>query len=436
MVEVMKVKMIVILLIIILICSGGLLLYQSSSKGQIYEKVSAIEYKNSLYLFVTTSDWTSSGRTDGKIGVKNYDGHNWNDYTLLSEDVDIYTHPQVIVYNDLLIASWTSDSTGNVIRTYNGNNWTDPIYMDLNRNVDLNDVYKAKLTVFNNTLYYLWTEQDQNNIFYKTFNGNDWSDKITTPWEGLFSFGTNQYDKYLKTPPDIQIIEDKLYIVCFVGTYDPYDIISVRTYDGINWSEPIVKNITDEKFNRLTYEFCAFQGQLYFSWVTSNDYIFVTSFDGTQWTQDRNITESSTAFMNPDNGNPNLITYGTNLFVVWSVSNGDYMEDSGLPDPSYLFVKFYDGNKWSPVSNVSEGTSPNIITYEGKLYLFTRNGNTTTYDGHDWHPIQSHNQEYLRKFIMCLYNNNLVMIYEVGDTWSMTTYDGHNWVTSEIPLKV
>ncbi|GAA0136212.1 hypothetical protein YSY43_30530 [Paenibacillus sp. YSY-4.3] len=325
-------------------------------------------------LYITWYELTNQGNL---IRVKKYDGARWTFVNgggsngLNMNSPSVAYAPHLIVYNNDLYIVWAEGDNGPYqirVKKYNGSTWE---WVDggssagLNANPTLSASGSAS-AVYDGNLYISWSERNgaASQVRVKKFDGTTWSFV-----DGPDGLGNDSFDNLNGS---LTVFNNALYAVFTEnnGTGTGAQL-RVKKYDGINWTSAdgggnVGLNVNMSKNARHPYS-TVYNNALYVTWseVSGNNWggeLRVTKYDGTNW------EEASPGVLNinpsqPSAMNPNLSAYDGKLYAAWIESNG-YQNQ--------VRVKQYDGNAWTSAHDeISIGLNGNLIySYDPDLKQF------------------------------------------------------------------
>jgi len=261
-----------------------------------------------LWLF-----WRSDRTNNFEIFYRVFDG-SWSNETQLTFDPGIDDHPCAMEDNEGNIwVVWEhsqNHETQDVFYTiFNGTAWCDPVQIT---NHTAGDGYPSIAQASNGTIWVFWTssrtfpggEWDDGyyEVFYKTFNGSNWS----APIQLTDDQNKADMDPSVMATADGKIWlvwakKNKLYYKVYYGTAWSYDSLLVW-HASHNWHPSIMQ---------------AYDGDIWVAWDSDRDIntnIYYKIFNGTYWTTDQKLT---TEVMDDDYPSVAQDKYGT-TWIIWS----------------------------------------------------------------------------------------------------------------------
>jgi hypothetical protein len=258
-------------------------------------------YQGQLFLI-----WQSNRDGNDQLYLKTYEGNTWSNTTRLTNDQAADGGPRLVVYNGLLYLFFhsTMDDPARDIyyMTFDGSSWSNPVRAVQNEGID--DFCGA--AVYNGTLYLAWTSNRSGNfdIYYKTYDGSNWSGEVqltTDPASDLH--------------PALEAFEGKLFMEWHSDGYNASNWeIFYKTFDGTNWSDPI-QLTTNPSINEGPGSLEVVGDSLYLSFSSSRDgnkQIYYDIFQYGQWCGEKRLT-----FSNATEWHSSLTFYGGKLYAFF-----------------------------------------------------------------------------------------------------------------------
>jgi hypothetical protein len=285
------------------------------------------------------------------------------------------------------------------------------------QNFSIGNSAQPSIAVENDNIYVVWNENNNTNgagtdldIFYRYFNGNQWSDVqvISEPIPG------NNFNTAHSLAPAIAVENGSIYIVWFdsnntngAGTSD-WDIFYRCNLTGSSWediqviSEPIIGNNKNNGSSRRP-AIAVENGNIYVVWTDDNetngasnidrDIFYRCNLTGTSWEDVQVISEPifGQNINIAHSGGPNIAVENGNIYVVW-----DDMNNTNGAGSTYdvFYTCNLTGSSWEPVQVISEpvfGQDFNIqLSYNGgiavengKVFIVWMDANDTNGAGND-----------------------------------------------------
>ncbi|NMO18150.1 exo-alpha-sialidase [Pyxidicoccus fallax] len=269
-------------------------------------------------------------------------------------------------------------------------------------------------------------------VWCATFDGTTWSKDQLIPNDSN-AFGTSG-------PPSIVAYREKLY--CLRQGRNDSGWVWCASYDGTNWSQDaLIPNSSNAYGTSGPSALAVFRGKLYCVREGRDDsgWVWCATFNGTTWSNDQLISTSGGTL--GTSGAPALVVYQNKLYCI----------RAGRSDSGWVWcTSTTDGVTWTkdtPIPNSSDayGTTgtPGLATYRGLLYCARqgRDGSgwvwCATFDGTTWSKdqlIPNSGDAYgvSGSPALVVYNDRLYCIRESrsdkGWLW-MGTFDGTTWST-------
>ena len=277
--------------------------------------------------------WESDGTGYNNIFYEVYDGV-WKNETLtqLTFGNNDETAPSITQSTDGKIwVVWSSNRTGNYNLFYKtssnaGRTWSAEIQLT---SYGSDDKAPAVMQASDGKIWFVWSRKmnaTNDDIFYKTFDGSNWSSEIRL----TTYIGFGDYPGFDRQPAIMQANDGKIWIFWtrFMSSGD-WDIL-VKTFNGTSWTNE--RNLTGDPGNHDT-DPTAFQAQdntMYLFWSSrdlspnaQDDIYYKTSSDnGTTWSASFQFTKN-----NYDDLWPSAIqSQDRMVWVVWASSINDNLD--------------------------------------------------------------------------------------------------------------
>ncbi len=198
---------------------------------------------------------------------------------------------------------------------------------------DFWDTNPCVMQTRNGTIWVVWSSDHfaSYDLFCKTYNGSSWSTETRRlTWHSGFE----------DDPSIIETQDGKIWLVYQSDRNGNYDIFCMISSDGgLSWSSSfqLTYDLRHDSAPSITQNL---DGKIWVVWqrkytASNNDLVYRT-YDGSSWSAEARLTESSTWDMSPSI----TWTYNGTVWVFWSLYN--------LTGSQYdLFYKTYNGSSWS-----------------------------------------------------------------------------------------
>jgi hypothetical protein len=306
-----------------------------------------IAYGGKIYVAWSAAQ-NESQFSNSNIFIRAWNGTGWEAALRLTPNDlrRMNDWPQMEVYDGRLFVFWrttderlaeTSPDGGDmdmVYRTYDGSAWANTL--ELTPDWDTEIDWSLSLIKFDGKLFAFW-DMDTDltfrgftvDIFYRAFDGTDWSD----PYNII-----PQPDIELDEIPKLAVYrnpvtgQDELWACWIRGDPGSHDLdIMVRRYDGKSWGPMTELTRQGEKKDNMGAELLEYDGRLYAVWVTGtntteeengtiriyNTYgdVIIRAYDGYGWSDFMELTPGE----ENDNANsPALAVYNGKLYCGWA----------------------------------------------------------------------------------------------------------------------
>jgi len=348
--------------------------------GYLDQGIATADYNGRMYVAWETSERNKGGTM---IYVRSLKDKVWNDIEAVGgvEDGIVDTEATLAVYDGDLYLAWQhagSDDTDIFCQVLSEGKWSSCGRISPAGNLGIDSA--PSLAVLNGYLWCAWVTRSittgkdpDGDIVLRSFNGQDWTDKISivnpTP--------SNGYDDQ----PKLIAYNSKL-VITWV-TRDPkitngtdMDIV-LRDFDGETWGQYHEVTTLDGVNDDDSYPSMAtYLGKLYIAWQAAgsgptNMDIHVATWDGSSITARTNLNAPGNQGADE---HPYAKSFDGKLYVAWNSNDPNYTSGAG----DDIALAYYNGDSWSSPEevtpydvqgeNAAQDRFPVLEAYNGGLY--------------------------------------------------------------------
>lgn len=318
-------------------------------------------YNKKLYLF-----WQEYNKSNtDQIRCKYYDGTKWSDDdgSLNYDTSKPGYNPNSIISNDNIYLFWNENNSNNRhqirYKYYDGAKWHGN---NSSLNYDSNESSShPNSIIYNNILYLFWVEASTNNKYqvrYKYYDGEKWCND---------NGSLNYYLSENAHSPNSIILNNNLYVF-WQEINEGVSQIRYKYYDGTKWHDDDGSLNYDMSKNAISSNSTIFNNNLYVFWIeynASNKYqIRYKYYDNIKWNSDNGSLNYN---VNKEGTFPSSIVFGNNLYVFWREHN----ETINQIRYKYFDSNKWSSDNTSLNYDVNKDvTIPNSIIFNDNLYAF------------------------------------------------------------------
>ncbi|HIJ99133.1 TPA: hypothetical protein H1005_04260 [archaeon] len=258
--------------------------------------------------------WIAYERFTGSsedIYVKSFDGKSFgSDVLIENSDIDDI-QPASISYSGNLYIFYTqtvprSQAATIYYKIFNGKDWSGK--KEVGALESLFYYYNSSAVIYKNDLYLFWTKGKPTDYGFtssRLLRGDFWFDGITLT--GIAATTDDKNPQATLHGKDILVLYEN-----YIPNGELNDVY-VKKYAGGFWSTAV--KLTGESENKFksSGSLYSFNGKVYAIWIEQDDLYMRTSSDGLVWGKIRRLTESDDA-----EDEPSLMEYNGNLYIAFT----------------------------------------------------------------------------------------------------------------------
>jgi hypothetical protein len=290
--------------------------------------------------------WRSDRIGNDEIFYRYLDGLGWSPDTRLTWEDHTDNHPSILATSDGKIwVVWDSDRNENdqniYYKVFDGSEWSPDIQLTTDVS---SDAYPSIMQTSDGKIWVIWASPrtGDSEIFCKIFNGTSWSNatQLTT------DTAAQDWD-----PAIMQAADGLIWVVYTKTTGTKNDDIYFKVFDGSEWSNDWQMTF-DENFDSHPSILQSIDGRIWIVWNSDrddNDNIYYKVFDGI-WSPETKLTTHSSDDVVPS------IAQATDqtIWVVWGTLRG-----APLNFDIYYKLNFHD-------VAITDVTTPETLVMRGE----------------------------------------------------------------------